>query len=335
MWTDIFRLGELESILLMLTFISAYLLYDRLSNIISLSPNDYKKIRPLKQSSILLSISLIVLTYLSMVLYNWTFVKADIPKIQNYFILITLVIVISISFSIIKWVVSLNIVEPYYLMNNFNEEISKIKIKKSEIDNLKRREGILEKFLLLEKKFVEKKNIDIKTFDFYKMIEHRNIGINSPIYFIHYFEGENGIDLIASEEHHVSTRNLNSKVYTIFFYLVDKKEYSFCFYSFKNENYLNFDFEKFDINGLKSNFKEGCEQLLEEYREKIRFEDDFKNNVRYIPLIDIIFNDLYELLSIRQGYIIPKAPIIKLIHLVFGLYKLLFLGTLITLIIKD
>lgn len=294
----------------------------------------YKLARnPYNPVVLLISISLIIVCSIS--LSRWLFIYTTFTQVQNYLYLTIISLTISITFSAIEWIIC--IVDPTsFLVQNQYLEILRVKtlVKgKNLVDSYRKRLGILNSNLTLfnDGTAITEKLVGSNIApdpNVRRALLKYDHNIESPLAYIDYIVFKMSVtglyfvtcSVTRGAGHMVSVSEVN--------YLINNDDV----YYFAEAHTFGKVYD--DNNRNLNSVIQLMEKEIGSINKKISYENDFEDGETMIPISDFIFNNMFELFSIRQGYFMPTSTLTKTIHFLFGIYKYLFLGTLVTLVIK-
>jgi hypothetical protein len=262
-----------------------------------------------------------------MFLWSWHNLVSELNPVANYLFCSVSFIIISMSFAAIGYVIHLLDAKSYFLSSDF-EKMEKVKreiiSRRINYDMYEEYENLLKisQTVSLDTPFMLKNltKSDLKAIS-------KNFSIPENLHKIKCatFADVHWVPIISR----IVKKNERHK-WRIDFYFATE-EWSF-YITHKNTN---------DDQEIETNFKELFNQVLESVHSMIQElqDDEIKTEKEYIEnnlinLKDFVFFYFLNMVGINQSFIVPYSNPARIVHMFFGIYKFLVLGTFITLVIQ-
>jgi hypothetical protein len=296
--------------------------------------NDYtvvKRQNNIKNVVVILnSISIIVICTYSFIIYFMYY--KHVNDISNYTFLSIIFFGISISFSLFEWLLY-SIDQNHFIINS--QYFERVKTESDKVANIEK-EKINDKI-----KINEKLSLILNDVICFRELIKLEQFVNKEVLLSYV---NNNKTLYSDFEYSILKTNLeklNFVIHNCNLYAGGKFPNKRTFYYFINDNVVyELQVGRLSDSFLMDSSEMKCTALKVEIlsdrkllNSKLKEIDELNNKI-VIPFFDFVYNNLFELVSIRQGYFMPKSGNAKFIHLIFGLYKYLMLGAFINLLLK-
>ena len=281
---------------------------------------------------------LIAIPFSSAFFIYWLSHIKTFTTLNNYLIAISLIIVTSLSFSLLNFLIHLIDNGSHILL----PDISKKEIlTRKEISLLEEKE-IKDEIKLYESLYLKLKNFNEVIFlGFSSFVDVSNIKpsfnywLNGhPVYVfkvadleIYYLLERNsagGDNIPSFYNNHIF---INGIFYNIDPLLNEETSFPFTLTDFNSPNIKS--------NTVMQYLKEKIKQQIEYKKntELISEKSYSKSNV--IPLSIFVYSNLFMIVGLNQNYITPTSSSAKIAHFIFGLYRLILLGGFISVLLRN
>lgn len=276
--------------------------------------------------------SLIIISICTISLIRWFNIYRQFDHIENYFYITIIILSISLTFSVLEWTLSIFQSDSFIISNQYFDKLKLISnnTANKHIEMFEDRISILNSILPLFNTDLVVKVIEEEiSYELEIIIIKADPFVKSPTLSRHFtivYTSDDNLQFVIYEAIHQSGGSVQN---TVSNYLI----YDNSVYHFREGNKVKY-FTKYNSSQVILIVKNLIIHEANSINKKILYEKDFMNGDVVIPFTDFVFNNMYELFSIRQGYFIPSSNVAKLIHFIFGIYKFIFLGSLISLILS-
>ncbi len=281
-------------------------------------------------SFIALASSIVLIAICTFSLSHWFPIKDKYSQIENYIYVSTIILIISTFFSVVEWALSVAdknsfIINTQYV-ENFHSKSKKAASERKLLysDRLRRLEqyGILFEY---ETSFVEvsTESTWLSVLDWIETCDISTENITEII-------GTSNDQLFFAIRKTIIGKGRSTWYEYQFVIIYQEVAYDFL----PSKNVSTSKLEKLRKEGMLEFVRNLATEEKHYLNDMIRIEDQILDGKITIPFHDFIFNNMFELFSIRQGYFVPYSFIAKVVHFVFGVYKFLFLGALISLLLQ-